>query len=67
MERDLCSAGGADDVLWQHEAARQVVAHDGSRLHIRLEDIRGAAVIHFNGEPEAMADVVFNQCKQLWS
>uniref|UniRef100_A0ACD5Z4G4 Uncharacterized protein n=1 Tax=Avena sativa TaxID=4498 RepID=A0ACD5Z4G4_AVESA len=39
----------------------------GYNPHIRPEDIRGAAVIHFNGNLKPWLDVAFNQYKQLWT
>ncbi|KAL6911480.1 hypothetical protein ACP4OV_000285 [Aristida adscensionis] len=39
----------------------------GYNPHIRPEDIRDAAVIHFNGNMKPWLDVAFNQYKQLWT
>ncbi|XP_062222030.1 probable galacturonosyltransferase 9 [Phragmites australis] len=39
----------------------------GYNPHIRPEDIRGAAVIHFNGNMKPWLDVAFNQYKHLWT
>uniref|UniRef100_A0ACD5YQE9 Uncharacterized protein n=1 Tax=Avena sativa TaxID=4498 RepID=A0ACD5YQE9_AVESA len=39
----------------------------GYNPHIRPEDIRGAAVVHFNGNLKPWLDVAFNQYKQLWT
>ncbi|CAM0944194.1 unnamed protein product [Alopecurus aequalis] len=39
----------------------------GYNPHIRPEDIRGAAVIHFNGNLKPWLDVAFNQYKHLWT
>lgn len=39
----------------------------GYNPHVRPEDIRGAAVIHFNGNLKPWLDVAFNQYKHLWT
>ncbi|TVU28506.1 hypothetical protein EJB05_20025, partial [Eragrostis curvula] len=39
----------------------------GYNPHIRPEDIREAAVIHFNGNMKPWLDVAFNQYKHLWT
>uniref|UniRef100_A0A0D3FAF8 Hexosyltransferase n=1 Tax=Oryza barthii TaxID=65489 RepID=A0A0D3FAF8_9ORYZ len=39
----------------------------GYNPHIRPEDIKGAAVIHFNGNMKPWLDVAFNQYKHLWT
>ncbi|KAF0932994.1 hypothetical protein E2562_013757 [Oryza meyeriana var. granulata] len=39
----------------------------GYNPHIRPEDIKAAAVIHFNGNMKPWLDVAFNQYKHLWT
>jgi alpha-1,4-galacturonosyltransferase len=39
----------------------------GYNPHIRPEDIREAAVIHFNGNMKPWLDVAFNQYKHRWT
>ncbi|KAK3159089.1 hypothetical protein QOZ80_2AG0145570 [Eleusine coracana subsp. coracana] len=39
----------------------------GYNPHIRPEDIREAAVVHFNGNMKPWLDVAFNQYKHLWT
>ncbi|KQK01942.1 galacturonosyltransferase 8 [Brachypodium distachyon] len=39
----------------------------GCNPHVRPEDVRGAAVVHFNGDMKPWLDVAFNQYKRLWT
>lgn len=39
----------------------------GCKPHVRPDDIRGAAVVHFNRDMKLWLDVAFNQHKRLWT